>query len=397
MMTTLPPREPRDLERDPAAAPASDTPRAVHRAIGELRRGAPVLFGGAHPLVVIAAETASAEGLADAAAVAGEASPGLGEAILLLTEARLAVLQDGVPGPGENGGRLLALPVAASLAAVPRSILGTGRPPPSAPFAFPRPPHRQLVDVPPGGAAALAALKLARLMPVALAAAAAPGAAARALARDVLAIEAGAVASHAMRQALALAIVAEAPVPLLDAPDARLLAFRAPDAGIEHVAIVIGDPASRPAPLVRIHSECFTGDLLGSLRCDCGDQLRGAIRQVAEEGAGIVLYLAQEGRGIGLVNKLRAYALQDDGLDTLDANRALGWDADERSFLLAATMLELLGVGRCRLLTNNPDKIAALAAFGIEVAARVPIAIASNPVNEAYLRTKRVRFGHLPG
>ena len=397
MMTTLPPREPRDLERDPAAAPASDTPRAVHRAIGELRRGAPVLFEGAHPLVVIAAETASAEGLADAAAVAGEASPGLGEAILLLTEARLAVLQDGVPGPGENGGRLLALPVAASLAAVPRSILGTGGPPPSAPFAFPRPLHRQLVDVPPGGAAALAALKLARLMPVALAAAAAPGAAARALARDVLAIEAGAVASHAMRQALALAIVAEAPVPLLDAPDARLLAFRAPDAGIEHVAIVIGDPASRPAPLVRIHSECFTGDLLGSLRCDCGDQLRGAIRQVAEEGAGIVLYLAQEGRGIGLVNKLRAYALQDDGLDTLDANRALGWDADERSFLLAATMLELLGVGRCRLLTNNPDKIAALAAFGIEVAARVPIAIASNPVNEAYLRTKRVRFGHLPG
>src|SRR4030095_2400690 len=116
------------------------------------------------------------------------------------------------------------------------------------------------------------------------------------------------------------------------------------------------------APLVRLHSECFTGDLLGSLRCDCGQQLRGAIRRMVEEGAGALLYLSQEGRGIGLVNKLRAYALQDRGLDTLDANRALGWGADERNFLVAAAMLRELGIRRLRLLTNNPGKLAALAA-----------------------------------
>ena len=148
---------------------------------------------------------------------------------------------------------------------------------------------------------------------------------------------------------------------------------------------------------MRVHSECFTGDLLGSLRCDCGPQLRGAIRRMAEEGAGVLLYLAQEGRGIGLVNKLRAYALQDRGLDTLDANRALGWGADERNFLVAATMLEELGIRRVRLLTNNPDKLAALAACGVEVAGREPHVVAPNGVNDAYLATKARRFGHLLG
>ena len=141
--------------------------------------------------------------------------------------------------------------------------------------------------------------------------------------------------------------VAEAQVPLDGAPDARIVAFRAPDAG-DGASGHPGRPAGGGrAPLVRLHSECFTGDLLGSLRCDCGPQLRGAMRRMAAEGAGVLLYLAQEGRGIGLVNKLRAYALQDRGLDTLDANRALGWGADERNFMIAATMLEALGVGGC--------------------------------------------------
>ena len=132
-------------------------------------------------------------------------------------------------------------------------------------------------------------------------------------------------------------------MPLEGAPDSRIVAFRAADGGIEHLAILVGRPealaARGGAPLVRIHSECFTGDLLGSLRCDCGPQLRGAIRRMGEAGAGVLVYLAQEGRGIGLVNKLRAYTLQDSGLDTLDANRALGWGADERNFMVAATML----------------------------------------------------------
>jgi GTP cyclohydrolase II len=147
--------------------------------------------------------------------------------------------------------------------------------------------------------------------------------------------------------------------------------------------------------LVRIHSECFTGDILGSLRCDCGPQLHQAMRRMAAEGAGVLLYMAQEGRGIGLANKLRAYALQDTGLDTLDANRALGWGADERSFAPAAAMLNQLGITRIRLLTNNPEKLAQLAAHGIEVTARVRHAIAANGVNDAYLETKARRFGHM--
>jgi GTP cyclohydrolase II len=187
-------------------------------------------------------------------------------------------------------------------------------------------------------------------------------------------------------------------VPLDAAPDARLVAFRALDQGIEHMAILVGDPAARDAPPVRIHSECFTGDLLGSLRCDCGPQLQGAIASMAQAGDGAVLYLSQEGRGIGLINKLRAYTLQDNaGLDTLDANRALGWQADERNFHIAAAMLEALGIRRIRLLTNNPDKVAALTACGIEVVERVPHEFAPNGVNDAYLKTKALRFGHLIG
>ena len=146
---------------------------------------------------------------------------------------------------------------------------------------------------------------------------------------------------------------------------------------------------------MRIHSECFTGDLMGSMRCDCGEQFRGAIARIAEAGDGVVLYLAQEGRGIGLANKLRAYALQDRGLDTLDANRALGWGADERSFDVGSAMLSLLGVRRIRLLTNNPDKVAGIARRGIEVAGREEHKFDPNGVNDDYLRTKAARFGHM--
>jgi GTP cyclohydrolase II len=195
--------------------------------------------------------------------------------------------------------------------------------------------------------------------------------------------------------------VAEARVPLENAADTRVIAFRTEDGATEHLAIVVGHPEvaapdGRP-PLVRLHSECFTGDLLGSMRCDCGLQLRGAIARMAEEGSGVLLYLAQEGRGIGLANKLRAYTLQDRGLDTLDANRALGWGADERNFLIAATMLEALGIHRVRLLTNNPDKMSALAACGVEVTGREAHSFAPNGVNDQYLATKAARFGHLLG
>ena len=188
--------------------------------------------------------------------------------------------------------------------------------------------------------------------------------------------------------------VAEARVPLADAENARLIAFRPGDGGVEHLAILIGSPDPAAPVLVRLHSECFTGDLLASLRCDCGDQLRGAIAAIARAGGGVLLYLAQEGRGIGLVNKLRAYQLQDSGFDTLDANEQLGFDADERVYLPAVQMLRQLGFGTIRLLTNNPDKIAALRRYGICVAERVPHVFPSNGHNERYLRTKATRSGH---
>jgi GTP cyclohydrolase II len=210
-------------------------------------------------------------------------------------------------------------------------------------------------------------------------------------------VEAEAVLAYPLEAASGLRRVAEVPVPLEDAQDARIVAFRAPDSGVEHMAIVIGRPEQQPAALVRIHSECFTGDLLGSLRCDCGPQLRGAIARMGQEGAGVLLYLAQEGRGIGLMNKLRAYTMQDRGLDTLDANRALGWGADERNFLVAATMLRELGIRAVRLLTNNPDKVAALQACGLASVVREAHEIAPNGVNDRYLRTKAERFGHMLG
>jgi GTP cyclohydrolase II len=147
--------------------------------------------------------------------------------------------------------------------------------------------------------------------------------------------------------------------------------------------------------LVRLHSECFTGDLLGSLRCDCGDQLRGAIAAISEAGSGVLIYLAQEGRGIGLVNKLRAYQLQDDGLDTIDANEQLGFDADERVYFPAAQILRDMGFTQVRLLTNNPAKVEALAACGLEVVERVPHAFPATAHNEKYLATKATRSGHL--
>ena len=146
---------------------------------------------------------------------------------------------------------------------------------------------------------------------------------------------------------------------------------------------------------MRLHSSCLTGDVLGSLKCDCGPQLRGGIARIAADGGGILLYLQQEGRGIGLLNKLRAYALQDQGFDTVDANLRLGFEPDERDFAIAAAMLRSLDVNAVRLLSNNPAKAAALAAGGVRVTALVPHQLGENPHNSAYLATKRDRSGHL--
>jgi GTP cyclohydrolase II len=197
----------------------------------------------------------------------------------------------------------------------------------------------------------------------------------------------------AHEDAARLTIATRARLPVAGAEETEIVAFRTPEMPGEHVALLIGAPNGQP-PLVRLHSECLTGDVLGSLKCDCGPQLDAAIHAISESGWGILLYLRQEGRGIGLINKLRAYALQDQGFDTVDANTRLGFAVDSRNFAVAARMLELLGQRSVRLLTNNPEKVAQLEGAGITVAERVSHILPANPHNERYLATKRDRTGH---
>ena len=174
----------------------------------------------------------------------------------------------------------------------------------------------------------------------------------------------------------------------------RLRVYQGED-GKEHLAITLGALAGEPPPLVRVHSECLTGDALFSLRCDCGFQLEHALQRIASEKRGALVYLRQEGRGIGLANKIRAYALQDRGLDTVDANLALGLPVDRREYHSAAAILHHLGTRRVRLLTNNPTKQRSLEEHGVEVVERVPLEMAPNDINHDYLRTKADRMGHL--
>jgi GTP cyclohydrolase II len=248
-----------------------------------------------------------------------------------------------------------------------------------------------------GAMAATRLAKLARLLPSVLAAPVdRPLATARLVAEhDILSVAAFDIDNYQLHAARSLRRLAEARVPLDGAEDTAVIAFRPMDGGQEHLAIVIGRPASDQPVLVRLHSECFTGDLLGSLRCDCGTQLRGAVAEIARRGAGVLLYLAQEGRGIGLINKLRAYRLQDAQFDTVDANEMLGYDADERIYLPAAEMLRQLGFHRVRLMTNNPEKVDQLGACGVAVVERVPHVFPANGHNEFYLNTKKRRSGHL--
>jgi GTP cyclohydrolase II len=367
----------------PSASPA-ELMRTVEEAAARLRAGRLVLVqDGAQAVLMQAAETATADSLARLKQL------GAGHACLVLSAQRAAVLE--LPA---NGHPVLCLPLsgAIDLETVRRLTDPThggrasyGPVPTTVPVA--------------GAAAVIGLAKLARLLPAALTVPMAPSSQrwseAIALEDDVARVDATAVAGYADLAASTLRPVAEARLPIAAAENARVVGFRPADGSVEQFAIVIGSPAEHQPSLCRIHSECFTGDLLGSLRCDCGSQLREALRLMGEAGHGVLLYLAHEGRGIGLINKLRAYQLQDTGFDTLDANRHLGFEPDERSFKNAAVMLRHLGIAQVRLLTNNPVKVDRLVEEGIQVTERVPHAMAANRHNRAYLETKARRAGHL--
>ena len=251
------------------------------------------------------------------------------------------------------------------------------------------------LDVVPVGAAAVAAIelaKLAQLLPALLVCEATPEAA---TAGEVpfVTVAADAVAQFRRTAIKSLAVVAEAAVPLNGGIAARFVIFRDAVGGTP-IAVIVGKPDLAQPVLVRLHSACLTGDVFGSRRCDCGDQLRLALPQLAHRGGGIILYLEQEGRGLGLANKIRAYQLQEAGLDTVDANTVLGFDDDERDYGVAVRMLQLLGCARVRLLTNNPAKLDGLSQAGIDVSGRVPLHGPINADNRRYLAAKAARAGH---
>lgn len=359
--------------------------RRVERALHELRSGYPVLLTSqnnkAHMALVLSAEYAK-EGAGYDLLLQGKAAP-----CLVLTSVRLQRM--GIQPPAKAEAYRLCF----------------SSPMPALDFYNLADPMNRLNALPgsyrceaasPEDLAALQLVKLAGLLPAVVTCEPQMGdSEAWAKKHHVLMFPAESVAAYQEAMACSFERVSEAKVPLEHAENVRVITFRSPFSPQEHLAIVIGNPTQAKNPLVRVHSSCVTGDILGSLRCDCGSQLQEAIHQIAEEGDGIVLYMSQEGRGIGIANKLRAYALQDAGLDTVDANLELGFESDERDYAAAATILHQLGVSSLRLLTNNPAKSKALAGSNIHVIEQVPLIGTPTPQNQQYLATKAKRCGHL--
>ncbi|MDF1802538.1 GTP cyclohydrolase II [Thalassovita sp.] len=358
---------------------APDVTEILARARADLRMGVPVVLSGPGGALVMAAETLTPQRLADLRALGGEP-------VLAITARRAETLK--ARAYDEGVARVL-LPSDASLS----WVLGVADPADDLRMPMKGPLLSQREGAADLHRLAINLTKSAHLLPAAV----------------VLSLSDpfGFATQHSLTQVpaiLAAPLLAASPVPHpvvsarlpVEAHEAgRLHIFRPEDGGEEHYAFEIGTP-SRDAPvLARLHSACFTGDVMGSLKCDCGPQLRGALAQMGAEGAGVLLYLNQEGRGIGLANKMRAYSLQDQGFDTVEANHRLGFEDDERDFKLGAQILKSMGFKSVRLLTNNPRKIAMMEKNGVTVAERVPLKVGETHHNRGYLATKAAKSGHM--
>ncbi len=359
---------------------APDTNEDLARARADLRMGVPVMLHGPEgDALALAAETLDAGRLAALLAMGGQP-------VLAITGRRARTLK---ARAYDGDLARVILPDDATLAWV-RSVADPAddlNRPMKGPLATQRAGTADLHRL------AVTLVKTARLLPAALILPMAEGA--RFAAEQRLGIIDAARAVPLLSVASPMNAVVNARLPLQVSEAGRLHVFRPEDGAEEHYAIEIGRP-DRDAPvLARLHSACFTGDLLGSLKCDCGPQLRGALAQMGAEGAGVLLYLNQEGRGIGLANKMRAYSLQDQGFDTVEANHRLGFEDDERDFRIGSDILRHMGFASVRLLTNNPAKIAMMEQTGIKVAARVPLKVGETAQNRAYLATKATKSGHL--
>ncbi|MFV0245002.1 MAG: GTP cyclohydrolase II [Qingshengfaniella sp.] len=351
-------------------------PETIARARGDLRLGVPVvLTAPGQAAVFVAAETLSTPRLA--------ALRQIGQPVLAITQRRAETLK---ARAYDGDLARIHLPHDADL----RWIEAIADPADDLAQPLKGPLHTERAGAADMHRAALLLSKAARLLPAAVGVTIAP----TALPPGLTVIAADDVMEHSMAISTLDEIVS-AHVPLATASAARLHIFRPEDGGEEHYAVEIGSPARDQPVLTRLHSACFTGDLLGSLKCDCGPQLNGALTQMGQAGAGILLYLNQEGRGIGLANKMRAYALQDQGFDTVEANHRLGFEDDERDFRVGAQLLGKMGFATVRLMTNNPGKVRMLESCGIKVAERVPLRIGRGPLNAAYLDTKAAKSGHL--
>ncbi len=355
------------------------TAERLTRARGDLRMGVPVVLCGPEGAALVAAvEALDAERLADLR--------GFGSPVLAITARRAETLK----ARAYDGDLARILPPADADLAWLRAVADPAddlRVPMKGPLTSAREGTASLHR------AALSLAKAAHLLPAALVV---PIQDALRLAADhgltLLVLEEIAPALAALPP---MAEVVSARVPLVASEAGRVHIFRPDDGGDEHYAIEIGRPDRSQPVLARLHSACFTGDVLGSLKCDCGPQLRAALAQMGEEGAGVLLYLNQEGRGIGLANKMRAYSLQDQGFDTVEANHRLGFEDDERDFRIGAEILRKLGFSSVRLLTNNPKKLAMMEDSGLHVVERVPLKVGETAQNRAYLATKAAKSGHM--